>query len=900
MNNGFRSFCLLLILSFAVGLIPAPASAATDITAKLTVAASSSYGDSIQLTADLVDLSPGGTVPTGTVTFYDGDHQIGTAPLEATAPTVRNDFPYLPFTYPLPPGNVVRSCGLSNCPVINWGGYDFFPLDYQDNRYTLAVSAYDASGGFKWTRNYSGYRYASGVSIDSTARTFTYTGVQPSGSSLTIPWSDLEMAPARATLSVSPEDYEFTSGAHNLRAVYDGDSEHTGASAEAMHTVNPTQPSVSLSINPQAAAYGETLTLTAEVTGKTGATAPSGTVQFMNRNLELASVPLTDGRSSYTIDGGLLEAQDYSFLAVYQGDDRYISMSSAAIPFTIAQADTVTTLAASANPSTVGDKVTLTAEVVRKQPVSNPVQPVPSPALPTGSVTFKKDGVALADPVQLNAEGKAILTTSFASAGTAVLTADYVGDFNDKPSVSSELIHRVDPRSIPSPPVIAPIETPAASPLPTAPSAPSDQSVMLINGVVVPSFVASVKTETVDGRTRTTYRLDAAKLKAALDRAGRTALVTFKANSSSDAVIVALDGASWQAMRQNGASLDFVAANASYRIPSDLSDPARWLSSFAASSPSASASASNAESVGLELEIARPSATMVEAARQAVQTASASLLAEPRDFTLRAVYNGQTTEVSTFDRYVTRSLELPANVSGNAVTTAAALEPDGTLRPVPTRLRTNESGQTYADISSRSNSVYILLGGNRTFSDLSNSWARSSVENLASKLIVDGTGGTKFEPSRVVTRAEFSAMLVRALGLKLNSDAGRFKDVAASDWYAPAAETAAAAGILSGYSDGRFHPMEAVTREQAAVMLAQLQDALELNLPLTASAEWNTFADADQVSAWAATSIQRMVASGLMHGTSGSMLQPNRELRRDEAAALIERLLQSSGLITSN
>lgn len=901
MKNWFRSFSLLMVLSLATGLIPAPASAAADVTAKLTVAASSSYGDSVQLTADIADLSPNGTVPTGTVTFYDGDTPIGTAPLEAVAPTVRDDFAYLPFSYTLPPGGTARSCSIDHCPVINWGGYDFFPLSYQNNDYSIAMSAYDDSGVLKWMRRYEGYRYASGVSIDSTARTFTYTGVQTSGSSMTIPWSDLQMAPARATLSLSPENYEFTPGTHDLKAVYSGDAEHTGASAEATNTVNRAQPLISLSVSPQAAAYGEPLTLTAEVTGKPGVKAPSGTVTFMNRNIELGSAPLTNGRASYTLDGGSLEAQDYSFLAVYQGDPHYISDLSPDTEFTLAQADTVTTLAASANSSTVGDKVTLTAEVGRKNPVSNPAQPAPSLAPPTGSVTFKKDGVALADPVPLNQEGKATLTTSFASTGTAVLTADYEGAFNYKPSLSKEVSHRVDPRPVPSPPVTAPIDTPAANPLPAAPSAPSDGSVTMINGVVVPSFVASVKTETIDGRTRTTYRLDAAKLKTALERAGRTALVTFNANSASNAVIVALDGASWQALRENGASLDFVGANASYRIPADLSDPARWLSRFAASSSSASAaaSASDAASVGFELEIAKPSAAVTEAANQAAKAASAPLLTEPRTFTLRAVYNGQTDEISTFDRYVIRSLELPANVRSSAVATAAVLEPDGTLRPVPTRLRTNENGQTYADISSRSNSVYVLLGGNRTFSDLSNSWARSSVENLASKLIVGGTGSAKFEPSRLVTRAEFSAMLVRALGLKLQSEAGRFNDVAASDWYAPAAETAAAAGIVSGYPDGSFRPTEAVTREQAAVMLTQLQDALELRLPQASSMAWNTFADANQVSAWAEASIRRMVASGLMNGTSDSMLQPNRELRRDEAAALIERLLQSSGLITS-
>ncbi|WP_154121768.1 S-layer homology domain-containing protein [Paenibacillus monticola] len=57
-------------------------------------------------------------------------------------------------------------------------------------------------------------------------------------------------------------------------------------------------------------------------------------------------------------------------------------------------------------------------------------------------------------------------------------------------------------------------------------------------------------------------------------------------------------------------------------------------------------------------------------------------------------------------------------------------------------------------------------------------WAVTAINELISKGILNGMSSTSFEPGRSVTRAEFTAMLVRALQLTKTSDVA-FTDVKA-------------------------------------------------------------------------------------------------------------------------
>lgn len=189
-------------------------------------------------------------------------------------------------------------------------------------------------------------------------------------------------------------------------------------------------------------------------------------------------------------------------------------------------------------------------------------------------------------------------------------------------------------------------------------------------------------------------------------------------------------------------------------------------------------------------------------------------------------------------------------------------------------------------------SVYGLFSADPRFPDLAGHWARDDVEVLAARRVVRGDAAGRFAPDRPVTRAEFAALLVRALGIP-GSGRAAFADVSASAWYGGAVAAAAAAGVVRG--DGaRFRPEDPVTRQEAALMLARARD---VGGAAPAGGVLSRFRDAGRVAPWAAAGVAAAVREGLMNGRGPGEFAPLARTTRAEAAALLKRLLSRSGRV---
>ncbi|WHX47488.1 S-layer homology domain-containing protein [Paenibacillus woosongensis] len=93
---------------------------------------------------------------------------------------------------------------------------------------------------------------------------------------------------------------------------------------------------------------------------------------------------------------------------------------------------------------------------------------------------------------------------------------------------------------------------------------------------------------------------------------------------------------------------------------------------------------------------------------------------------------------------------------------------------------------------------YAVPEYNKTFADVGEShWAIQAIKKMAAKHIIAGIDDTRFDPQGNVTRAEFAAMLTRALGLTA-ADTLTFTDVIPDAWYAEAIAKASSAGIVHG------------------------------------------------------------------------------------------------------
>ncbi len=122
--------------------------------------------------------------------------------------------------------------------------------------------------------------------------------------------------------------------------------------------------------------------------------------------------------------------------------------------------------------------------------------------------------------------------------------------------------------------------------------------------------------------------------------------------------------------------------------------------------------------------------------------------------------------------------------------------------------------------------------------------------DLAACGVLTGDSDGKFHPERTVTRAEAAAMLIRTLGVTQadGTDSG-YTDVPASAWYASVVQTARECGIVS--PDTRFRPEALVTREEFVVMAARAMayaGLLDMDKAAPSALELE---DADVISSWA-------------------------------------------------
>ncbi|MBN3525029.1 type I pullulanase [Paenibacillus apiarius] len=220
---------------------------------------------------------------------------------------------------------------------------------------------------------------------------------------------------------------------------------------------------------------------------------------------------------------------------------------------------------------------------------------------------------------------------------------------------------------------------------------------------------------------------------------------------------------------------------------------------------------------------------------------------------------------------------------------------------VPSQIDLSADGkQTIVTMKHQGDGIYAALVYAPAFEDLSGHWAKADLELLASKLIVNGKEHGRFVPNESVTRAEFAAMLIRALGFgdqlgQNRLQQGRqasFTDVSTSAWFADTIALSVELKLVRGYADGTFKPNEPITREQMAQMLVNAAALTELKqLGADNEAAAASFKDSKQVGAWARKAVDSVAASGLMNGFADKTLRPGAKATRAEAGSLLKRLL---------
>jgi hypothetical protein len=413
-------------------------------------------------------------------------------------------------------------------------------------------------------------------------------------------------------------------------------------------------------------------------------------------------------------------------------------------------------------------------------------------------------------------------------------------------------------------------------------------NIIFINGKAV-----DVGTMTISQRneqTVTTFTIDPGKLVELLRLGGGGSVVSITSNGS-DVLIGELNGLVIKMLIDYDIDLEIKSDRGSYIIPVQHMNIDAIMRQFGASV--------ELKDIRIQVEIASSTPEKVKFVEAAAANANLTLLVPPLEFIVRVIYGDQQVEVSKFGAFIERSIVLPDNIDPSRITTGVVIDANGTIRHVPTKVIQHEGGNLTV-LNSLTNSTYSVISNNVEFSDVTQHWGKQAINDMGSRLVVQGTGESFFNPDKPITRAEVAAIVVRALGLKPEDGATDFVDVKASDWYSEAVRTAKQYQLITGFEDGSFRPKEMITREQAMTIISKAMKltGLKDRLPIQdAVVTLRPFADGGQVAEWAKSDVAAGILAGIITGRSDATLAAKASVTRAEVTIMIQLLLKKSDLI---
>ena len=185
-----------------------------------------------------------------------------------------------------------------------------------------------------------------------------------------------------------------------------------------------------------------------------------------------------------------------------------------------------------------------------------------------------------------------------------------------------------------------------------------------------------------------------------------------------------------------------------------------------------------------------------------------------------------------------------------------------------------------------------------SFSDAETHDNSRAIEALAIRGIINGMGDGTFAPDATMTRAQFAAITVRALGLEAKAN-GKFADVPASAWYAGWIGTANTYGIVNGRSETSFDPNGTITRQEAATMVARAAKLCGMDTDYGTAEIRDVlaqFGDYIKTADWARSSLAFCYDKGILDD-SALDIEPLVPIKRCEIAQMIFNMLDKAKLL---
>lgn len=171
-----------------------------------------------------------------------------------------------------------------------------------------------------------------------------------------------------------------------------------------------------------------------------------------------------------------------------------------------------------------------------------------------------------------------------------------------------------------------------------------------------------------------------------------------------------------------------------------------------------------------------------------------------------------------------------------------------------------------------------------TFSDVKDHWAKTEIKYLSDRNIIGGYPDGTFKPNQPITRAQASAMMIKALKIPLTTNTSiEFKDVSKKSPYYQILATVNEKGIMRG-EDGYMRPGQNASRAHMAAIIRRAFD-----MPLD---KQPTYIDVPDTH-WAYQDINSIAKHRVAGGFEGKFM-PTDSVTRAQFSAFLVRALDDT------
>lgn len=175
--------------------------------------------------------------------------------------------------------------------------------------------------------------------------------------------------------------------------------------------------------------------------------------------------------------------------------------------------------------------------------------------------------------------------------------------------------------------------------------------------------------------------------------------------------------------------------------------------------------------------------------------------------------------------------------------------------------------------------------------DFTGHWAEKSIQKTLENGILDLEEDHNFRPDAYLSRGQFVKALVKVLhmDLKDSEELKTFRDIGDSHELKAYIDIACSHNLIDGYPDGDFKAHEAISRQNAAVIIHRAME--ETKNPVVQEVTCEDFIDGYLVDDYAKKGLNYCASREIISGRPGMLLDVFSSVSRGEAALMLDKIM---------